>query len=163
VGTISVAIKKINVGAAIMAGALAVAAGKPALAETAAQLAANKKIVIDFYLNGLQSQNMSVASGYLAEGYIQHNPTVPTGKAGFVAAFSARWANRPANSPPPTINPPVLVMAENDLVTLVFKRNTPDPGVPGKTYESFWFDTFRVDHGKITEHWDPQLKPIAGP
>jgi predicted SnoaL-like aldol condensation-catalyzing enzyme len=147
-----------------MAAAAAVAmAGAPALAETPAQMEANKKIVVDFYLNGLQSRNMAVASSYLADGYIQHNPTVPTGKAGFVNAFGARWANMPANAPPPVINPPVLTMAENDLVTLVFKQQRPEPGQPGKMYDMFWFDTFRVNNGKITEHWDPATKPTAPP
>jgi predicted SnoaL-like aldol condensation-catalyzing enzyme len=150
-------------GWAVMALLISLIGSAPLLAETPSQLEANKKIVIDFYLNGLQSRNMSVASGYLSDGYIQHNPTVPTGKAGFIKAFASRWASLPPNAPAPTINPPVLVMAENDLVTLVFKRNEPEPGQPGKTYEAFWFDTFRVDHGKITEHWDPALKPAVSP
>jgi predicted SnoaL-like aldol condensation-catalyzing enzyme len=30
----------------------------------------------------------------------------------------------------------------------------PDPRDPGKTYRSYWFDMWRVEDGKLAEHWD---------
>jgi hypothetical protein len=59
-------------------------------------------------------------------------------------------------------NPPVLVVTEGDIVMLMFKRATPEPGGPGKTYDSFWFDAYRVAGDKIAEHWDPLTKPAVG-
>jgi predicted SnoaL-like aldol condensation-catalyzing enzyme len=38
---------------------------------------------------------------------------------------------------------------------MVHKQYRQDPTAePGKFYEAFTFDTFRVKNGKLTEHWD---------
>jgi len=34
----------------------------------------------------------------------------------------------------------------------------PDPKGPAKKYTTTWFDMFRIENGKIAEHWDPALK-----
>ncbi len=145
---------------AAAATAALVMMGAPVLAETPAQLEANKKIVVDMYTQGLQKRNMAVVTSYLADDYIQHNPIVPTGKAGFIKFWTPRWAD--PNARPPEINKIELVMAEKDLVTIIFKRPQPDPDQPGKTYDTYWFDTFRVNNGKITEHWDALIKAPPG-
>jgi predicted SnoaL-like aldol condensation-catalyzing enzyme len=31
----------------------------------------------------------------------------------------------------------------------------------GQKYTSTWFDMFRIENGKIAEHWDPATKPPA--
>ena len=49
---------------------------------------------------------------------------------------------------------PIIVMAEDDLVTAIYKGDLPDPDNPGATYEAFAFETFRVRDGKFIEHWD---------
>jgi predicted SnoaL-like aldol condensation-catalyzing enzyme len=49
---------------------------------------------------------------------------------------------------------PVILMAEGDLVTLIFKAVLPDPDDPTKTYEAFNFETLRIRDGKLAEHWD---------
>jgi hypothetical protein len=55
---------------------------------------------------------------------------------------------------------PILVMAEGDLVTALYKGVLPDPDDKSKTYEAFTFETVRVKDGKFTEHWDGvQLAP----
>lgn len=131
-----------------------------AFAETPAQLEANKKLVLDS-LAAMQRGDIPTASAHMSDDYIQHNPNVPTGKAAFVKTFTALAANMPKNMPPPP--PPVIVMAENDLVTVVVKRNLPEPGQAGKTYEVFWFDTYRVKNGQLVEHWDAATKAQAMP
>jgi predicted SnoaL-like aldol condensation-catalyzing enzyme len=45
-------------------------------------------------------------------------------------------------------------MAEGDYVVLAFKRELPDPQNAGKNYTTTWFDMFRIQDGKIAEHWD---------
>jgi hypothetical protein len=37
-------------------------------------------------------------------------------------------------------------------------REYDDPGIPGETYTTTWFDMFRIADGKIVEHWDPAQK-----
>ena len=54
----------------------------------------------------------------------------------------------------PEIDDLVTLIAEGDLVILAFRRELPDPRSPGKTYTTTWFDMFRIEDGKIVEHWD---------
>lgn len=51
------------------------------------QLAANKKLVFDFWREVFQARNMDLAPEYMAEDYIQHNPNVPSGREAFVNFF----------------------------------------------------------------------------
>ena len=43
-------------------------------------------------------------------------------------------------------------------MTLVWKRNLPEPTDKAKSYEAFWFDVKRVKDGKLVEHWDNATK-----
>jgi predicted SnoaL-like aldol condensation-catalyzing enzyme len=122
------------------------------------QMERNKALVLDFWRVVFEAQNAEAAKTYLAEDYIQHNPNVPTGRAGFIDFFSKIW-KQPKPVEATLRNPPALVMAEGDLVTLVFKRQVPEPADTTKRYEAFWFDVLRVKDGKLVEHWDNATKP----
>ena len=37
----------------------------------------------------------------------------------------------------------------------------PEKDSEGATYYTTWFDLFRLENGKIAEHWDPMLKTDA--
>jgi predicted SnoaL-like aldol condensation-catalyzing enzyme len=41
---------------------------------------------------------------------------------------------------------------------LAFGREMTEPKDPKKTYTTTWFDMFRIENGKLAEHWDPALK-----
>ena len=56
-------------------------------------------------------------------------------------------------------DPAYVMIADGDLVTVLQKRQLPDPQNPGKFYEGFWFDTWRVKDGKLFEHWDAATIP----
>jgi predicted SnoaL-like aldol condensation-catalyzing enzyme len=114
------------------------------------QLAANKKLVFDFWREVFQARNMDLAAKYMAENYMQHNPTVPTGRQAFMDFFG-RFERQPVK---PTIDNLVTIMAERDLVVLAFRRELPDPKNPGQRYTTTWFDMLRIENGKIAEHWD---------
>jgi len=118
----------------------------------------NKALVLDFWRVVFEAQNAEAANTYLAEDYIQHNPNVKSGRAGFVDFFSKMW-KQPKPVEATLRNPPALVVAEGDLVTLVFKRQIPEPTDTTKRYEAFWFDVLRVKDGKLVEHWDNATKP----
>ncbi|MNL88139.1 hypothetical protein D3C87_2176740 [compost metagenome] len=49
-------------------------------------------------------------------------------------------------------------MADGDFVVLAFAREVPDPKDATKKYTTTWFDMFRIENGKIAEHWDPDTK-----
>jgi predicted SnoaL-like aldol condensation-catalyzing enzyme len=55
----------------------------------------------------------------------------------------------------------VAIVAEGDLVMLSFVREMPDPVDKSKKYTTTWFDLFRIENGKIAEHWDSaeKMKP----
>ncbi len=118
---------------------------------------ANKKLVLDFFRVVFEAQNAEAAKQYLSPGYAQHNPLVATGRDGFMNYFSAKWKT-PKAVKPELSDPPETVIAEDDLVTLMWKVERPEPKDKSKTYESFWFDMFRVKDGVIVEHWDNALK-----
>jgi predicted SnoaL-like aldol condensation-catalyzing enzyme len=116
------------------------------------RLAANKRLVYDFWREVLEAGHMDLAPKYMLESYIQHNPNVPTGRAAFIEFFSKMSKPKPIEA---TIKAPlVAVVAEGDLVVLSFVRKAADPKDKTKTYTTTWFDMFRVEGGKIAEHWD---------
>ena len=127
------------------------------LASSDAKLAANKRLVYDFYREVFEGGRMELAAKYLAEDYIQHNPNVPTGRQGFVDAFS-RIAKRADTIEPRMKAPVVSIVAEGDMVVISFVREYPDPKDSTQKYTTTWFDAFRIQGGKIVEHWDSALK-----
>ena len=153
-------ILKLALAAALCAGGIAraqlpvvAAANQEALlASTDPALAANKKLVFDFWREVFEAGHMDLADRYMAETYVQHNPNVPTGRAAFVAFFTQFV--KPKAIQPRIAAPLVSIVAERDLVILSFVRETRDPKDPAKKATTTWFDMFRIENGKIAEHWD---------
>lgn len=54
--------------------------------------------------------------------------------------------------------PLVSIVAERDTVVLGFVREYADPKDISRKYTTTWFDMFRIENGKIVEHWDSALK-----
>ena len=52
----------------------------------------------------------------------------------------------------------VSVVAEGDMVVVASVRTLREPLEPAQTHTSTWFDMFRIENGKIAEHWDPAQK-----
>jgi predicted SnoaL-like aldol condensation-catalyzing enzyme len=127
------------------------------LASADPKLAANKRLVYDFWREVFEGAHMELADKYMAESYIQHNPNVPTGRAAFVEFFQR--VRKPAPIEPRIKAPLVAIVAEGDLVVLSFAREHTDPKDASKKYTTTWFDMFRIENGKIAEHWDPAVKP----
>jgi predicted SnoaL-like aldol condensation-catalyzing enzyme len=123
------------------------------------KLAANKKLVFDMYRTIIQGGHMDQAPRYFTQDYIQHNPNVATGRDAMVAYMKA---TRPVRPIPPTITFPVVaIMAEGDMVMVATVSYAADPQVPGHKYAGTHFDLFRIENGKIAEHWDSVPKSAA--
>ncbi len=144
----------------------------PGCTATAAQLAENKKVAMEFF-RAQGADRVALAD----PSYKQHNPAfkkrAEDNKVSDYEEFKAAFANPqgrggrgPAAGPtPPPGNPFEVVTAECDVVTVVHKNYRQDPTAePGKFYEVFTFDTFRVKNGKLVEHWDGAVinPPNAG-
>jgi predicted SnoaL-like aldol condensation-catalyzing enzyme len=126
------------------------------LASADPKLAANKRLVYDFWREVFEGGHMELADKYMAESYIQHNPNVATGRAAFVEFFSKFAKPKPIE---PRIRAPlVAITAEGDLVILSFVRENADPKDASRKYTTTWFDMFRIEGGKIAEHWDPAVR-----
>lgn len=120
-------------------------------------LAANKRLVYDFWREVFEAGQVSSADRYVAETYIQHNPNVPDGRAAMVGFISRR------NPTPKPVEaqvkaPLVSIVAERDIVVLGFVREYADPKDASRKYTTTWFDMFRIENGKIAEHWDSALR-----
>lgn len=132
----------------------------PTTQQTAPMNAQEKKnldMVLNWWREVLDGGHLELAPKYQAEDYIQHNPNVPTGRAGFIEFFS-KFA-KPKNPIPATLtNPPVVKGAKGDYVWLIFESEQKDPRDPSKTYHSNSFDVLRIEKGKVQEHWDSAQK-----
>ncbi len=126
------------------------------LASPDPRLAANKRLVYDFWREVFEGGHLELAPKYMAESYIQHNPNVATGRAAFVAFFSKFMKPKPVE--PRVKAPLVAILAEGDKVVMVFASERPDPKDPARKYTTTWFDLFRIENGQMAEHWDPATK-----
>jgi predicted SnoaL-like aldol condensation-catalyzing enzyme len=129
----------------------------PQTAPMNAQEKKNLDLVLNWWREVLDGGHLELAPKYQAEDYIQHNPNLNTGRAGFVEFFS-KFA-KPKNPIPETLtNPPVVKGAKGDYVWLIFESEQKDPRDPSKTYHSNSFDVLRIENGKVQEHWDSAQK-----
>lgn len=105
----------------------------------------NKRIVLDFYSMIFEKHQVREAfDKYAGSTYIQHNPSVPDGVEPDVKFLDERFRTYPKAT-----NEVKRVVAEGDLVVLhVHSRLSPDDR--GRAI----IDIFRVERGKIVEHWD---------
>ncbi|WP_338550270.1 nuclear transport factor 2 family protein [Roseovarius phycicola] len=106
--------------------------------------AANKAIVEAFVANVLQGGAPEKITDYIStDRYLQHNPNVADGLDGLGAALQAMAEAGMAMRYDETH----LVVAEGNFVF------TASEGAMGDTPTAF-FDLFRLEDGKIVEHWD---------
>jgi predicted SnoaL-like aldol condensation-catalyzing enzyme len=137
---------------------IASAEGQRALLQSpSAQLAANKQLVYDMYREIVQGGHAELVEKYFTPEYIQHNPNVASGREALAAYLRG---SRPARPIQPIITLPIIdLIAERDRVLVVSERREVDD--QGEPYVTTWFDYYRVENGKIAEHWDPAPKTSA--
>ncbi len=121
--------------------------------ESAADLTANKDAVMKMMSLLVNPETAEQARKYLTEDYIQHNPNIASGADAVIEWTKTEEARRARESMRPAPEPPLFV-AEGDKVVMMIAREVPDPEDPAKTYRSYWFDMWRIEDGKLAEHWD---------
>lgn len=152
--------------AAILALSLAptlslAACGSPAVtapeqAETA-RLEANKQLVLAMWHEVIDGRNIDAARKYMATDYKQNSPSAPNGVEALIAFLHTEFPDSQPLPPGYPLTKFEFVLAEGNLVQLMFQREIPDPKEAGKTLRVWWYDTYRVKDGKIVEHWDSAL------
>jgi predicted SnoaL-like aldol condensation-catalyzing enzyme len=125
----------------------------PLLMSKDSKLAANKKLCYDFFRIVLRARHLDQAGKFMKEDYIQHNPNAETGIKGFKDFFTRLGPPMEIKDTLPGL---VAIQAEGDYVTLSFVSDNENKE-KGKKYTTTWFDMFRIENGRIAEHWDSAL------
>jgi predicted SnoaL-like aldol condensation-catalyzing enzyme len=102
----------------------------------------NKRLVADFYQQLFGDKDISSIDRYVADDYIQHNPGLKDGKEALKEG-AAQWFK---GAPKEKIDIQ-HISAEGNLVYIHTKANR------GTKVVSV-LDIFKVEGGKILEHWD---------
>ncbi|HTO80811.1 MAG TPA: nuclear transport factor 2 family protein [Methylomirabilota bacterium] len=110
---------------------------------------ANEKTVLAFYEAGLNQKDFAAASQYFGAHYIQHNPLAKDGPEGFKAFLEFLRAKYPQSH-----SEIKQVFADGNYVIL-HVHAVREPGTRGNAI----VDIFRLENGKIVEHWDV-VQPI---
>lgn len=104
----------------------------------------HKETAIAFYRMAYEGKPKEAVQRYVGAEYIQHNPAVANGTAGFVDYFERMQIEYPDKS-----IEFVRAIAEGDLVALHTHQTWPGND------QYVTMDFFRFDeNGKIVEHWD---------
>ncbi len=104
----------------------------------------NKKLVVDFYEKAINQKDFTAASKYLGPRYIQHNQHAADGAEGlknFLAFLKEKY--------PKSHSEIKQAFADGDFVIL-HVHAVRDPGTRGMAV----VDIFRLENGRIVEHWD---------
>jgi len=118
--------------------------------------AKNKAVVTEFYNDVFIRHDLSKLDKYMRDDYIQHNPDVKQGKAGFKEFFEVIFRAVPDFKY--TLK---KMIAESDIV-MAYSATTGthtggtwlDKKATGNKLNFDVVDVFRVQDGKIAEHWD---------
>jgi len=115
----------------------------------------NKQLLADFANAVFVKKDLTQLPQFMQQGYIQHNPLVPQGLSGF-QQFFADWFR----AVPDWHYALEKLVAEGDTVWAygVYSGTQQGDwlGIPatGKHYRIYAVDIFRVENGKLAEHWD---------
>ncbi len=110
---------------------------------------ANKSTVMAFYEAAINGKDFEAAAKFIGERYVQHNPLIADGIDGFKTFVGYLQATFPK------LRAEIKrIFADGDFV-IVHTHGVREPGQRGSAI----VDIFRLEDGKIVEHWDV-MQPI---
>jgi predicted SnoaL-like aldol condensation-catalyzing enzyme len=117
---------------------------------------ANKKLIEAFCVKVFINHDLSGMEQFIHENYIQHNTDCPQGRDGFIEFFQTIF-----RAVPDFCYSFKGIVAEGDLVWTYSRTTGTHSGTPwldvqpsGKRLDFDVVDMFRLQDGKIIEHWD---------
>ncbi|WFU30622.1 nuclear transport factor 2 family protein [Bradyrhizobium brasilense] len=129
---------------AVAALLLALASSSAMAAASEAQQEANRKAVLAFYEKGLNQKDADAALAYVGNRYVQHNPGAADGPEGFrkfIGFLREKFPNSHSEIK--------RSFVDGDYVIL-HVHAVREPGTRGNAI----VDIFKLEDGKIVEHWD---------
>ena len=103
----------------------------------------SEAVVLSYFNSLMRNKNLSAVDCFVSPSLVQHDPALPDGSAAVKAAYAADFLANPQL----TVSS-LMVVADGDLVTLRYHlQNNPQDLGEAVT------EIFRVDNGKIVEHW----------
>ncbi len=121
----------------------------PSVSRADAKEEANKKLVIEFYEKAINQKDFEAAAKYFGNRYVQHNPNAPDGIEGFKTFLGFLREKFPQSK-----SEIKRAFADGDYV-IVHVHAVRTPGERGSAI----VDIFKLEDGKIVEHWDV-VQPI---
>jgi predicted SnoaL-like aldol condensation-catalyzing enzyme len=116
----------------------------------------NREIVATFCRDVFVNHDLSKLDSYMTDEYIQHNPDVAQGKKGFIDFFEKTFMAIPDFKY--TLK---KIVADGDLVMIYCTTSGTHTGgewlgkaPTGNRLDFNVVDIFRIEDGKIAEHWD---------
>ncbi|MCA1397361.1 nuclear transport factor 2 family protein [Bradyrhizobium sp. BRP56] len=129
---------------AVAALLLALASSSAMAAASETQQEANRKAVLAFYEKGLNQKDADAALAYVGNRYVQHNPGAADGPEGFrkfIGFLREKFPNSHSEIK--------RSFVDGDYVIL-HVHAVREPGTRGNAI----VDIFKLEDGKIVEHWD---------
>ena len=130
--------------AMIAASILMLSLGNGAALAAGAREEANRAAVLAFYEKGLNQKDADAALAYVGNRYVQHNPNAPDGPDGlrrFIGFLREKFPNSHSEIK--------RSFVDGDFVIL-HVHSVREPGSRGRAI----VDIFKLENGKIVEHWD---------
>lgn len=118
-------------------------------------LNANKQVAYHIVKDLEEAGHWELADRYISDDYLQHSPQAKSGRAAVVKFFTEVLKAKPIPIPEKMKSEIVAVVAEGDLVLVVYPYVIKDPRDRSKSYATGGFDLWRIKDGKAVEHWDP--------
>ena len=130
--------------AMIAASILMLSLGNGAASAASAQEEANRTVVLAFYEKGLNQKDADAALAHVGDRYLQHNPNAADGPEGFrkfIGFLREKFPNSHSEIK--------RSFVDGDYVIL-HVHAVREPGTRGNAI----VDIFKLEDGKIVEHWD---------
>ena len=110
----------------------------------------NKELVLQFYDQVFNKWDLSCVPQFMREDYIQHSPEVEEGREGFLKFIKGFIQAKPHADI-------IQILEDGDLVCVFFRC------VFGGEKVVKVFDLYRLEDGKLAEHWDCMMDTTGIP
>lgn len=117
---------------------------------------ANLEFVHDFWRDIVNGGNLDIATHYIPDGFISRNPNIGAGRDAFIDTLRTNpllLQNRGQTTPE-------VQIAKNEYVFFMWASFIVNPMEPAIIYKYNTLDLFRIQDGKIVEHWDGARKVV---